>query len=210
MPTVNAFRIMKLRSLSTTSWAVCVGNQGDRMISKPSSMPHQSSQVLWVPKSRKSDIVDLLLKKAYVSGRRAPHPMVRRPVRPHRERMSYKTWEPFRSLQERPGTIFARAPKRNDRRDDMTDTVNNNTARHSFELEVEGRQAAAYYEREGDVIIFKHTEVPAELGGKGVGSRLVKGALDQVRAEGLQVVAQCPFVNAWIGKNPAYADLLKP
>src|SRR5262245_66175182 len=88
MPTVNAFRIMKLRSLSTISWAVWVGNQGDKMISKPSSMPHQSSQVLWVPKSRKSDIVDLLLKKAYVSGRRAPHPMVRRPVRPHRGRMS--------------------------------------------------------------------------------------------------------------------------
>src|SRR5262245_64771357 len=90
MPTVNAFRIMKLRSLSTISWAVWVGNQGDKMISKPSSMPHQSSQVLWVPKSRKSDIVDLLLKKAYVSGRRAPHPMVRRPVRPHRGRMSYQ------------------------------------------------------------------------------------------------------------------------
>ena len=91
----------------------------------------------------------------------------------------------------------------------MTDTVNNNTTKHRFELEVEGHLAAAYYERSGNVIIFKHTEVPAELGGKGVGSRLVKGALDQVRAEGLQVVAQCPFVNAWIGKNPAYADLLK-
>ena len=91
----------------------------------------------------------------------------------------------------------------------MTDTVNDNTAKHRFELEVEGHLAAAYYEREGDVIIFKHTEVPAELGGKGVGSRLVKGALDQVRAEGLQAIAQCPFVQAWIGKNPAYADLLK-
>jgi uncharacterized protein len=91
----------------------------------------------------------------------------------------------------------------------MTDTVNNNTAKHRFELEVEGHLAAAYYERSGNVITFKHTEVPAELGGKGVGSRLVKGALDQVRAEGLQVVAQCPFVKAWIGKNPAYADLLK-
>ena len=91
----------------------------------------------------------------------------------------------------------------------MTDTVNNNAAKHRFELEVEGHLAAAYYERSGNVITFKHTEVPAELGGKGVGSRLVKGALDQVRAEGLQVVAQCPFVKAWIGKNPAYADLLK-
>ncbi len=35
-------------------------------------------------------------------------------------------------------------------------------------------------------------------------------ALDQVRAEGLQAIAQCPFVKAWIGKNPAYADLLNP
>jgi uncharacterized protein len=91
----------------------------------------------------------------------------------------------------------------------MIDTVNNNTAKHRFELEVEGHMAAAYYERSGNVITFEHTEVPAELGGKGVGSKLVKGALDQVRAEGLQVVAQCPFVKAWIGKNPAYSDLLK-
>jgi uncharacterized protein len=92
----------------------------------------------------------------------------------------------------------------------MTDTVNNNTAKQRFELEVEGHMAAAYYERSGNVITFEHAEVPAELGGKGVGSRLVKGALDQTRAEGLQVMAQCPFVKAWIGKNPAYADLLKP
>jgi uncharacterized protein len=91
----------------------------------------------------------------------------------------------------------------------MTDTVNNNTTKHRFELEVEGHIAAAYYERSGNIITFEHTEVPAELGGKGVGSKLVKGALDQVRAEGLQVVAQCPFVKAWIGKNPAYSDLLK-
>jgi predicted GNAT family acetyltransferase len=91
----------------------------------------------------------------------------------------------------------------------MIDKVKNNTAEHRFELEVEGHLAAAYYERAGNVITFEHTEVPAELGGKSVGSRLVKGALDQVRANGLDVVAQCPFVKAWIGKNPAYADLLK-
>jgi predicted GNAT family acetyltransferase len=30
-----------------------------------------------------------------------------------------------------------------------------------------------------------------------------------VRADGLKVVAQCPFVKAFIGKNPDYADLLK-
>jgi predicted GNAT family acetyltransferase len=91
----------------------------------------------------------------------------------------------------------------------MIFTVNNNAKEHRFELEIEGHLAAAHYERDGDVITFEHTEVPSELGGKGVGSALIRGALDQVRAEGLKVVAQCPFVKAWIAKNPAYADLLK-
>ena len=51
-------------------------------------------------------------------------------------------------------------------------------------------------------------EPTPELGGKGVGSKLIKGALDQVRAEGLKVIAQCPFVNAYIEKHQDYADLL--
>jgi predicted GNAT family acetyltransferase len=91
----------------------------------------------------------------------------------------------------------------------MSNAISNNAAQHRFELEVDGHIAAAYYERSADVITFEHTEVPAELGGKGVGSKLVKGALDQVRAEGLSVVPQCPFVKAWIEKHPDYSNLLK-
>ena len=90
----------------------------------------------------------------------------------------------------------------------MTDVVNNK-AQHRYELTVEGHLAATYYKLADGVITFVHTEVPPELGGKGVGSALVKGALDQVRADGLKVVPQCPFVKAYIGKHPEYADLLK-
>jgi len=68
---------------------------------------------------------------------------------------------------------------------------------------------ATYYEIAGNVITFIHTEVPPELGGKGVGSKLIKGALDQVRAEGFKVIAQCEFVKAYIAKHADYADLLK-
>ncbi len=50
--------------------------------------------------------------------------------------------------------------------------------------------------------------MPKELGGKGVGSKLVKGALEQVRRDGLKVVPDCPFVNAYIEKHPEQADLL--
>lgn len=90
----------------------------------------------------------------------------------------------------------------------MSDVVDNRNE-HRFELNVDGHIAAAYYKRAGNVITFNHTEVPAELGGKGIGSKLVKAALDQVRADGLKVVAQCPFVKGWIDKHPDYADLLK-
>ena len=90
----------------------------------------------------------------------------------------------------------------------MADVINNRT-HHRFEFTVEGHLAATYYTIEGDVITFIHTEVPPELAGKGVGSRLVKGTLDQVRELGLKVIAQCPFVKATIEKNREYADLLK-
>jgi uncharacterized protein len=90
----------------------------------------------------------------------------------------------------------------------MTDIVNNK-AHHRYELAVDGHIAASYYKIADGVITFIHTEVPPELGGKGVASKLIKGALDQVRAEGLKVIAQCPFVKAYIEKHPDYADLLK-
>jgi predicted GNAT family acetyltransferase len=91
----------------------------------------------------------------------------------------------------------------------MSETVVDNSSLGRYELAVEGHVAAAYYQRSGGVITFVHTEVPPELGGKGIGSKLVKGALDQLRAEGLKVIAECPFVKGWVEKHPDYADLMK-
>jgi predicted GNAT family acetyltransferase len=90
----------------------------------------------------------------------------------------------------------------------MSDIVNNKT-NHRFELVVDGHLAAAYYKMDGDLITFIHTEAPPELGGRGISSILVQGALDQVRAAGWKVIAECPFVKAWIGKHSEYRDLLK-
>lgn len=91
----------------------------------------------------------------------------------------------------------------------MNDAVSDNPAQQRYELAVDGHIAATYYTLADGVIIFVHTEVPPELGGKGIGSKLIEGALDQVRAAGLKVIAQCPFVKAFIDKHPDYQDLLK-
>lgn len=90
----------------------------------------------------------------------------------------------------------------------MTEQVTDNPAEGRFELAVGGHLAAAYYRRAPGLITFVHTEVPQALAGQGIGSRLIRGALDRVRRDGLRVVAQCPFVAAYIEKHPDYADLL--
>lgn len=92
----------------------------------------------------------------------------------------------------------------------MTDEVRQNQELRRFELDADGHVAVSHYELADGVVTFKHTEVPKELEGHGTGSRLVRGALDLVRAQGLKVKARCPFVKAYLAKHPEYADLLAP
>lgn len=87
-------------------------------------------------------------------------------------------------------------------------TVRDNRAEQEFELDLDGHRAVAAYQREGDRIVFTHTVVPPAIEGRGVGSKLIRAALDSARDQGLKVVPQCPFVAAFIRKQPAYRDLL--
>jgi predicted GNAT family acetyltransferase len=92
--------------------------------------------------------------------------------------------------------------------DFMAEDVRDNPAESRFELEVEGHLAVAYYTLSPGIVTFTHTEVPPALGGKGVGSRLIKGALEAVRARGLKVIAKCEFVAAYFGKHKEFGDLI--
>ena len=91
----------------------------------------------------------------------------------------------------------------------MPDTVRDNQALHRFELDVDGHTAVAYYQRDGGVITFTHTEVPAALRGQGIASRLMHGVLETARAEGLKVVPRCSFVAAYLNRHPEFNDLLR-
>jgi uncharacterized protein len=91
----------------------------------------------------------------------------------------------------------------------MPEEFRDNPAQNRFELEVEGGTAFAYYRLEPGTIIFIHTEVPQALSGRRIGSRLIRGALGAARAQGRKVVAQCPFVSAYLGKHPEFNDLIK-
>ena len=87
--------------------------------------------------------------------------------------------------------------------------VKDNPALSRFEMASGGAVAYVEYERAGDRrITLLHTGVPDALSGQGIGSKLVSGTLDAVRAEGLKVVPRCEFVAAYIGRRPEYRDVL--
>jgi predicted GNAT family acetyltransferase len=86
--------------------------------------------------------------------------------------------------------------------------VRDNPATSRFEMTSGDSTAFVEYRRAGDRIVLVHTEVPEAMSGKGVGSTLVRGTLDALRAEGLKIVPHCEFVAAYIGRHPEYRDLL--
>jgi predicted GNAT family acetyltransferase len=86
--------------------------------------------------------------------------------------------------------------------------VRQNAALDRFEMDVAGGTALAFYRLADGVMMFTHTEVPAALRGRGIGSRMMHGVLQSVRAQGLKVIPRCPFVADFIDRHPAYADLL--
>ena len=87
------------------------------------------------------------------------------------------------------------------------DMVHNNAALSRYELDVDGATAFASYRLAPGKVIITHTETPRALRGRGIASRLVQGALEQIRADGLKVVAGCGFVVDYLEKHPEFSDV---
>ncbi len=88
------------------------------------------------------------------------------------------------------------------------DEVIDNVRRHRFEVAVDGEVAFISYKIEGDRLILVHTEVPKALSGRGVGTTLVRSALNEARQRGQRIVPECEFVSAFIQRNPEFKDLV--
>jgi uncharacterized protein len=89
----------------------------------------------------------------------------------------------------------------------VVEAVNDNRTRQRYELDTERGLALIDYQRNGGVVTMLHTEVPAELRGRGIGSALARGALELVRARGEKVIPRCPFIAAYLDKHPEVQNL---
>lgn len=91
----------------------------------------------------------------------------------------------------------------------MDVAVADNREAERYELTVDGERAGFVTYRESPgVIAFLHAEVDPACERRGLGSRLVRGALDDARARGLAVRPVCPFVQWFIETHTEYRDLL--
>jgi uncharacterized protein len=87
-------------------------------------------------------------------------------------------------------------------------TVTDDRAASRFEAR-DGDVLAGFadYLRTSELVAFVHTEVDPAFTGRGVGSSLARAGVESARAEGLRVLAVCPFIAAWLARHPEYAGL---
>ena len=88
-------------------------------------------------------------------------------------------------------------------------TVTHAPDERRYEIRVDDELAGfAEYVEKGGRLIFTHTEIADRFGGQSLGSALARAALDDVRANGIDIVPLCPFIAGWIDRHPEYEDLV--
>lgn len=90
----------------------------------------------------------------------------------------------------------------------MAAAVRDNKDKGRFELDVGSEIAFANYRLTPSAVIITHTETPRAMRGRGIGSELVKGALELIRHDGRKVIAGCGFVVDYLERHPEDADLV--
>ena len=87
-------------------------------------------------------------------------------------------------------------------------TIRDNPEKHRFEADLGDSIAVAEYILTPTKIIFSHTEVPPAHEGKGIGTILIKAALQSARERGLKVIPTCPFFASYMKRHVEVQDLL--
>jgi predicted GNAT family acetyltransferase len=87
--------------------------------------------------------------------------------------------------------------------------VRDNPAELRYELLLDGRRIGEIrYRLEPDAVALVHTDIDPAYEGHGLGTRLVEGALLDLRDRGRRIIPICPLVTGYIRRHPEYADLV--
>lgn len=91
----------------------------------------------------------------------------------------------------------------------MAIDVRDNPDANRYEVFLDDELAGyAAYRRSGDELTLIHTEVDPAFEGKGIGSGLARGVLDDARRSASVVLPRCEFMKGYIGRHDEYVDLV--
>lgn len=88
--------------------------------------------------------------------------------------------------------------------------VRDNPDKQRFEIAIGEQLAIAEYRAVAGGVMFTHTEVPPALGGRGLGSALIRAGLKSARERGLKVLPVCPFFAKYMKEHKEEHDILHP
>jgi uncharacterized protein len=82
---------------------------------------------------------------------------------------------------------------------------------HRYELWLDGTLAGFLeYTPRHRVVVLNHTEIDPAFEGRGLGSTLIAAAIKDIRARGLRLYPECPFVQAYLERHPEERDIALP
>ena len=87
--------------------------------------------------------------------------------------------------------------------------VKHNEAEDRFETWIDGELSKLDYMRDGNTIVMTHVGVHPEHRGRGVAGKLTQVALEYAKEKSFRVIPMCPYIAAYIRRNPQYEELTK-
>lgn len=87
--------------------------------------------------------------------------------------------------------------------------VIDNIEKKRFETEVDGYIALVEYILREEDIYLTHTEVPKEIGGRGIAHDLVDTIFDMMAERDMKIVPLCPYVAVYLKRHPERVSQLK-
>ena len=86
--------------------------------------------------------------------------------------------------------------------------LHNDTARHRYELTIDGQVCFVDYQEQAGTVLLMHVEVPPALRGSGAASTLMQAVMDEIGEQKRKAKPICSYAAVWLQRHRDYHALV--